>query len=313
MSSSTRETAISFQHLVFLPRNWQKGPYCGFYALAIALTVLYKTGRIRTALPPRHRSYLPSNHSHAKPSLAEIARTKCEYKGGGWIFDLSILRRVAELASGCSATLHRFGSLKRFNKLVVSSLSKGYPIIIPYDLGKYGKAVGFYAGQKAHHGTIIGFRYQAGELFCRLVDGNAHRCWIPSNLIFRSNRQLVKHVPVQTWRLKPCPGKWSYEITHYHPWSPKKLGIRPESIQFHNILTSPGCEKLRGHMIVVTAEPIRPHIPRPIKALVTTDKEKDDFPALGKRPHRASLPFKTVWGSKPSTMLFEKEDIARPR
>ena len=86
------ERAISFAHLLRLPEEWQEGPYCGFYAMSIAMLILKASGRIGWAAPPRDRSALPK-HSRGLASLDYVARYYRLYPGGGPI-DMSMIPAV---------------------------------------------------------------------------------------------------------------------------------------------------------------------------------------------------------------------------
>lgn len=180
---------ISFSHLLRLPEEWQEGPYCGFYAMSIAMLILKENGKIGWAVAPRARSALPE-HSEGVASLAYVARKYNGYLGGGPIY-MSIMPTVLGRV-GCHARLYHFDKFDVFQHVLMTSVLHGVPVIVPYDMGVPPRTVGFYRGERSHYGVVVGHRksLRTGRHLVEIADAHKKPAWVPISILFASNRQV---------------------------------------------------------------------------------------------------------------------------
>ena len=241
--------AISYAHVLRLPEAWQEGPYCGFYAMSIAMLILKASDKIGWAAPPRARSVLPE-HSEGIASLAYVARNYGLYLGGGWVFDMSIMPKILR-AVGCCSQLYYFKTLQDFQIGLITNLYAGFPVIVSYDVGVHPKMVGFSKGKEAHYGVVVGCRHshRTGRFLVEIADGHSRRGWVPISMLFKSNLQLSASKACTVLRFRKGPEDLHHpEETYLGDPDASKLET---AVLVSSISEGMTCRLLRNHMVVV--------------------------------------------------------------
>lgn len=221
------------------------------------MIALHKTGKLSFSLPPRNRSILRA-HSHERPSLHNIAREMHGYEGGGWIFNMSLMQKVAT-DSGCASKFQYFTNVDTFTRQLVNNLHRGFPTIIGFD-NEPRKMVGFRKGRWAHYGVVIQYREskRTGKPLVLLMDGHGKQNWVPISMLFASNAQLYKSGFFTTARgpsLEHGHAVEDYSESLKHKWADHD---KCENIAF---LYPTSCAGMVGRMLVVTGEKARPKLP----------------------------------------------------